>query len=141
VNLPVCVSGETRGCALENAVLILVVEDEKVIRELLGVTLGDDGYAVLLADSGEDAVKLLNNHTDAQGLITDVRLGGKRKVTGWDVARHARELNPDIAVVYMSGDSSVDWVVQGVPKSVMVTKPFTMSQITTALATLLIETG
>jgi CheY-like chemotaxis protein len=126
---------------LQNALLILVAEDEKVIRELLGVTLEDDGYEVVLADSGEEAVELLDARKDARGLVTDVRLGGKRALTGWDVARHARELNPDIAVVYLSGDSSADWSVQGVPKSVMVPKPFAMSQISTALANLLNETG
>jgi DNA-binding NtrC family response regulator len=126
---------------MENAVLILVAEDEKIIRELLGVTLEEDGYEVVLAENGEEAVGLLDTRKDAKGLITDVRLGGKRKLTGWDVARHARELNPEIAVVYLSGDSSVDWAVQGVPKSVMVSKPFALSQISTALANLLNETG
>lgn len=126
---------------MKNAVLILVVEDEQVIRELLNVTLEDDGFKVVLAESGEAAIPLLDKHTDARGVITDVRLGGKRKLTGWDVARHARELNPDIAVVYMSGDSAVDWTVQGVPKSVMVVKPFAISQISTAIANLLNETG
>jgi CheY-like chemotaxis protein len=126
---------------LENAVLIAVVEDEKNIRELLGVVLEDDGYGVVLAASGEEAIELLDKHRDARGVITDVRLGGKRKLTGWDVARHARELNPDIAVVYMSGDSGGDWTAQGVPKSVMVVKPFAMSQISTAIASLLNESG
>ena len=126
---------------MEHAVLILVVEDEPVVRELLSASLEDDGYSVLSAESGEEAVALLDEHTDARGLVTDVRLGGKRKLTGWDVARRARELNPDIAVVYMSGDSGVDWTAQGVPKSVMIAKPFAMSQITTAIAQLLNEAG
>jgi CheY-like chemotaxis protein len=126
---------------LENAVLVLIVEDERVIRELLGVALEDSGYSTLLASSGEEAVDLLDKHREARGVITDVRLGGTRKLTGWDVARRARELNPDIAIVYMSGDSGIDWTAQGVPKSVMVVKPFAMSQITTAVANLLNEAG
>jgi CheY-like chemotaxis protein len=126
---------------LENAVLILVVEDEPAIREVLNTALEEDGYAVLLAESGEDAVALLGKNKTARGVITDVRLGGKRKMTGWEVARHAREINPDIAVVYMSGDQAADWAVEGVPKSVMVVKPFAISQISTALASLINETG
>ncbi len=126
---------------MENALLILVAEDEPSIRELLNATLEEDGYAVVLAENGEEAVALLDKHKDARALITDVRLGGKRKLTGWDVARHARELNPDIAVVYMSGDSAAEWTAQGVPKSVMVVKPFAMSQISTAIANLLNENG
>lgn len=126
---------------MENAVVILIVEDESAVRELLEVALQDDGYEVIVAESGEEAVALLDKLKDARGVITDVRLGGKRKLTGWDVARHARELNPGIAVVYMSGDSAVDWAAQGVPKSVMVVKPFALSQISTALANLLNEAG
>jgi hypothetical protein len=52
-----------------------------------------------------------------------------------------RELNPDIAVVYMSADSGADWTAQGVPKSILVAKPFAISQISTALANLLNESG
>ncbi len=126
---------------MENAILLLIVEDEQIIRELLSVALEDDGYEVMVAETGEEAVALLDKHKNARGVITDVRLGGKRKLSGWDVARHARELNPDIAVVYMSGDSASEWTAQGVPKSVMVAKPFAMSQISTAIANLLNESG
>ena len=126
---------------MENAALILVVDDEPAIRELLNTTLEDDGYQVLLADSGENAVMLLKKHKSARGLITDIRLGAKGKMTGWEIARHAREINPEIAVVYMSGDKSVDWAVEGVPKSVMIAKPFALSQISTALANLLNDAG
>lgn len=47
---------------------------------------------------------------------------------------HAREAKPDIAVVYMSGDSAHLWSAHGVPDSVMVAKPFALSQIVVALA-------
>jgi CheY-like chemotaxis protein len=126
---------------MESAALILVVEDEDAIRDLLQTALEDDGYKVLLAGSGEEAIKLLKKHKTAKGLVTDIRLGSERKMTGWEIARQARELNPEIAVVYMSGDSAADWSVDGVPKSVMVPKPFALSQISTALATLLNEAG
>jgi CheY-like chemotaxis protein len=121
----------------EKTMLILVVEDDLVVRELLEVQLEEDGYEVIEAESGEEAVALLDKHKDARGVVTDVRLGGKLKLTGWDVARYARNLNPDMAVVYISGDSWVNWAAQGVPKSVMVVKPFAMSRISTALANLL----
>jgi CheY-like chemotaxis protein len=126
---------------MENAVLVLVVDDEIAIRDVVNATLEDDGYKVVQAGSGEDALKLLKKHKDVKGLVTDIRLGSERKMTGWEIARQARELNPDIAVVYMSGDSAADWAVDGVPKSVMVTKPFAVSQISTAIASLLNVTG
>ncbi|ESY89703.1 hisitidine kinase [Mesorhizobium sp. LNHC229A00] len=40
-------------------------------------------------------------------------------------------------MVYISGDSAVHWGVEGVPESIMITKPFAMPQIITALSTLL----
>ena len=126
---------------MKNAVLILVVEDEPAVRELVKEQLDDEGYEVIEADSGKAAFKMLDKHKEARGLITDIRLGGKDEPTGWDVARHARELNPDIAVVYMTADSGADWTVHGVPKSTLVAKPFVTSQISTALANLLNETG
>jgi CheY-like chemotaxis protein len=126
---------------MENAVLILVVDDETAIRAVLTVALEDDGYKVVTAESGEEALKQLKKHKDVKGIVTDIRLGSERKMTGWEIARQARELNPEIAVVYMSGDSASDWAVDGVPKSVMVTKPFAVSQISTAIATLLNEVG
>jgi len=127
---------------MENAVLILVVDDEVAVCAVLNVALEDDGYKVMLAESGEEAVKLLKKHkSKIKGLVTDIRLGGERKMTGWEVARQARELNSEIAVVYMSGDSSEDWAVDGVPKSVMVAKQFAVSQISTAIANLLNEAG
>ena len=124
---------------MENAVLILVVDDEKLVRELLKTELEESGYKFIEAESGEEAVAWLDKHKSVRGLVTDVKLGGKRELTGWDVARHAREINPDIAVVYMSGDSAADWMAVGVPKSVMVAKPLAMSQISTAMASLLNE--
>lgn len=58
---------------MDNAVLILVAEDERVIRELLDAALEDDGYQVVLAATGEEAIALLDKHTKARAVITDVR--------------------------------------------------------------------
>ena len=70
-----------------------------------------------------------------KGLITDIRLGNGQ--SGWEVAKHLRQANSTIPVVYMSGDSAIHWGAEGVPGSVMITKPFFMPQIITALSTLL----
>ncbi len=46
---------------------------------------------------------------------------------------------PGLPVVYMSGDSAHEWTVKGVPNSVMVSKPFVIAQIITAISSLLNE--
>jgi CheY-like chemotaxis protein len=128
---------------LDSSVLIVLVEDELAIQEFLLAALEDAGYAVASAQSGEDAIAILEDRIgECRALITDIRLlPGKLKMTGWDVAHRARELNPGLAIIYMTGDSGVDWSSKGVPKSVLVTKPFAPAQIISAVSQLLNASG
>lgn len=54
--------------------------------------------------------------TRFSALLTDVNLG-RSKLTGWDVAKHAREIKAHIPVVYMTGASGHEWGFNGVPNS------------------------
>ena len=115
-------------------VVILIVEDQDVILETIAEFLEDGGYAVLKALSAEEAFAILEQRaSDLGGVITDVNLGRDRP-SGWEVGRHARELSPNIPVVYMTGDSGQDWTARGVPHSVMLQKPFAPADLVTALA-------
>ena len=69
------------------------------------------------------------------GLVTDIDLGAGPH--GWDVAQRARELNPLIPIVYMSGHQVIEHASRGVPASLMVQKPFAAAQIVTAISQLL----
>jgi FixJ family two-component response regulator len=69
------------------------------------------------------------------GLVTDIRLG--TGPDGWDVARTARERNPELPIVYMTGDSAIAWPSHGVPKSILLQKPIAAAQLVTAISTLL----
>ena len=120
---------------MTEAVLVFVVEDEPALRFLVEDALTDGGFTVAMAGSGEEAMAML----DAEGahyraLITDVNLRGR--VTGWDVARRARELNDGLPVIYMSGGSAHD-LGEGVPNSMLLTKPFALAQVVMAVAQLL----
>ena len=64
-----------------------------------------------------------------------MNLGGE--LTGWDVARAAREQFPTLPVVYVTGDSAHEWAAHGVPNSILLSKPFVEAQIVNAVATLL----
>jgi DNA-binding response OmpR family regulator len=119
-----------------SAVLILVVEDDAVAGGEVKRALEDAGFRVLLVQSGEKATSTFDeNAGEVGGLVADVKLGGN--VSGWDVARHAREVNQDLPVVYITGFSAEDWPSQGVPKSILVQKPFAPAQIITAISSLL----
>lgn len=121
---------------MEASVLILLVEDEHLIALSVQEALEVGGYAVRVEASGTDAILILDESSDQIcALITDIRLG--IGPDGWDLARHARELNPRLPIVYMSGDSSQGHSARGVPDSLMIQKPFAPAQIVTAISTLL----
>ena len=117
--------------------LLLLVEDEALIALPLEQELEDAGFEVLLVFDGQQAVSQIDQgaHRFA-GLIADIRLPA---VDCWSIARHARELVPTMPVVYMSGDSASDWAASGAPNSIMLSKPFAMAQLTSAIAKLLNE--
>jgi CheY-like chemotaxis protein len=93
-------------------------------------------WEVSLATSGEEALTLLQGHKDKyRALVTDINLDGK--MDGWEVAQHAREIEPEFPVVYMSGAAAADWTSKGVPNSIMLAKPFAPAQLLTAVSNLL----
>jgi DNA-binding response OmpR family regulator len=91
-----------------STLIILVVEDEPLIRDRVQEALFDGGFKTEMASSGEAAITLLgDNKGKYRALITDIHLGGKSM--GWDVARRARELDQEIPVVYMTGAGANKW--------------------------------
>jgi CheY-like chemotaxis protein len=119
-----------------SVVVILVVEDETLIQDLVHEALAEGGFETESATSGEEAIALLQQgSTKYRALVTDVHLKGA--LTGWDVAKRARELNPEIPVIYMTGAAADQWPSNGVPKSVLLNKPFAPAQIVTAVSQLL----
>ncbi len=118
------------------SVLILFVDDEPLIFETVKETLEDGGFIVRPEHTADAALQALEEcGGQLAGLITDVNLGSK--VTGWDIAKRARELRPDLPIVYKSGYAAGDWSAQGVPHSTLVPKPFAPAQIVTAISSLI----
>lgn len=125
------------GWGLEDLLTILVVEDDPLIQTIVEDALTDGGFQVAIASWGETAVELLDaSDVKYRALVTDINLG-RGKMDGWEVARRAREINPQFSVVYMTGDSAAEWDSKGVPNSILLTKPFAPAQLVTALSQLL----
>jgi len=115
---------------------ILVVEDEPLILLDVETALQESGFEVVTAHNAAEAIAAFDAEPERfKGLITDIRLGAGK--SGWDVARHLRQTNSTLPVIYVSADSAVHWGAEGVPGSVMIAKPFALPQIITALSTLL----
>lgn len=122
---------------MSDAVVLLVVEDEPLILFAIQDALETNGYAVIPAICGVDAMTALDSrHHEIAGMITDVGLGSGPD--GWEVSRYARTLKPEIPVVYVTGDSVADWPAYGVPQSIMVPKPYEALHILTAVSTVLV---
>jgi CheY-like chemotaxis protein len=87
-----------------NRTIILVCEDDPLVRMVIVDYLNDNGCTVIEASSGEEAVDF-SNSPDQQldALFTDIRLGGP--LNGWDVAEIFRDRFPNVRVVYASGHS------------------------------------
>ncbi len=123
---------------MKSSVFVFVVEDEELIRHVLEEALTEGGFTVATAASGEEAVAMLDAKTTAySALMTDVNLAGA--LSGWDVARHARQIDETLPVIYMTGASAHDWASMGVPKSQLLTKPFAVAQAVIAVSKLINE--
>jgi DNA-binding response OmpR family regulator len=116
--------------------IVLVVEDDHLIQSIVEEALADAGYQIAIAPSAEQAMDLLlASEKNIRALVTDINLG--HALSGWEIAQHAREINPDLPVVYMTGDSADEWASRGVPQSILVAKPFAPAQLVTAVSQLL----
>ena len=87
---------------------VLVVDDERSMRELLSIVLRRDGYEVLVAEDGLAAVELLKrNRVDI--LITDIRMP---QMNGVDLLREAKRISPDIVSIVMTAFASTETAVE-----------------------------
>jgi DNA-binding response OmpR family regulator len=121
---------------LEDRVVILVVEDDQEIQGIVEDTLDDGGFEPAIASSGEEALTLLwGNRGRYRALVADIGLRGR--MSGWELATRAREIDPKFPVLYMTGAYAHQWVLRGVPNSILLTKPFAPPQLVTAVSHLL----
>jgi CheY-like chemotaxis protein len=124
------------GEALSEPPAVLVVEDEFYLAADIEEALTDAGFAIYdVVSSGEDALALINGTVAYRALVTDVSLGGS--VSGWDIARRIREREPAFPVVYVTSAPAEEWVSQGVPNSILISKPFVRALLVAAVANLL----
>ncbi|WP_037402097.1 response regulator [Sinorhizobium fredii] len=118
-------------------VTIMLVEDEGLLLFEFEEALTEAGFNVVAVSSGTKAMDYLRSAEGAaKGVVTDIRLPD-RAFDGWEVARIAREIDPEVVVVYISGHGAVDWPSKGVPNSIVLEKPFAIAQLITAISQLL----
>jgi DNA-binding NtrC family response regulator len=106
---------------------ILVVDDEKNIREGLGKVLELDGYKVLLACDGKEAVQNLNRG-DVDLVITDLRMPN---LSGEEVLQKATTMSPSLPVIILTGHGTIENAVQAMKNGAYdyLTKPVNMDRL------------
>ena len=111
---------------------VLVVDDERSMRELLAIMLRQAGHDVTLAEGGEQAVEILKSEA-FDLVITDLRM---RKVDGLGVLRAAKELSPSAVVLVVTAFASTETAVEAMKLGAYdyVTKPFKLDEIKLTIA-------
>jgi DNA-binding response OmpR family regulator len=125
-----------RGWVLQELPIVLVIEDDKDLQGMLEDGLRDGEFEPAIAASGEEAVTLLKAfRSKYSALVTDISLLGR--MDGWRVARAAREIDPAFPIIYITGGAGNEWDLKGVPGSILLTKPFSPTQLVDAVSKLL----
>jgi hypothetical protein len=135
VVLPVAAPIRPQTDAQDNsdAPTLLLVEDEAALRQLVATLLVEDGYTVLQAGNGLDAIALAERHRGPIDLlITDVVMP---RLSGPELAQQLRGLRPGLPVLFMSGYNDSRLVSRGVAQANvnLLVKPFTPDQLLTTV--------
>lgn len=92
---------------------LLIIEDEERMRRLLELVLKQEGYELLLADSGEEGIRILNNGGRIDLIVTDLQLGHS---SGLDVLEAAKRVLPGVPVLIITGFGTVKSAVEAMQK-------------------------
>nr|HRO15806.1 sigma-54 dependent transcriptional regulator [Paracoccus sp. (in: a-proteobacteria)] len=108
---------------------ILIVDDEKDIRELISDILQDEGFATRLAANADEAIGALNAEEPAL-MILDIWLKDSR-MDGIDILKQVKRNNPDVPVVIISGHGNIEIAVAAIKQGAydFIEKPFNIDQL------------
>ncbi len=111
--------------------VVLIVEDEALLRMLAVYFLEDEGFVVLEAATAEEAVSILESRADIGVLFTDVNMPGT--MDGLGLATHVAERWPHIRLVVTSGRQGLT-SDQLPDDGQFVQKPYGQRQLVSAIA-------
>jgi two-component system nitrogen regulation response regulator NtrX len=106
---------------------ILVVDDEESICQSLRAILADEGYQVLVAGSGEDAIKIVEEEMP-QLILLDIWLPG---MDGLETLKAIKKINPQMLVIIMSGHGTIETAVKATKLGAFdfIEKPLSLDKI------------
>ncbi len=106
---------------------ILVVDDDEIVREIIGSLLNSEGYTIRSAKDGLEAIKILKME-NINMVITDLRMPG---ADGIEVLREALKIDPDRAVIILTAYGTLDTALKAIREGAYdyMTKPFKMEEM------------
>jgi CheY-like chemotaxis protein len=110
--------------------VVLVVDDDRAARETAVAALASDGYRMLSAGSGGEAMALLERHAGIDLLITEVEMPG---IGGFMLADMAAIRRPDIGVLYTTGTAAIANLKVDRLAGALLTKPVDPSHLRDAV--------
>ncbi|MGC3939299.1 transporter substrate-binding domain-containing protein [Roseobacter sp. EG26] len=111
---------------------ILLVEDEPDLLVMMQNVLEDLGYQILLAQSGEQALTLVDAGSQFDLLLTDVVMPGS--IGGFELARQLRERRPEVPVLYTSGYTGFTATEMGEVQAPLLQKPAPPAELAEAIS-------
>ncbi len=122
------------------AMKVLVVDDERAVRDSLRRALELEGYEVELADDGEEALQRLSGSAQADAVILDVLMSG---IDGLEVCRRLRAEDNAVPVLMLTARAEVDSRVAGLDAGAddYLPKPFALAELLARLRALLRRVG
>ena len=119
---------------------VLVLEDEASIRGFIVINLRRAGYEVIEAESGEEALEKLQQHSDVRVALLDIMLPG---IDGFEVCRRIRAGNSRIGIIMLTARSQEMDKVTGLMTGAddYVTKPFSPAELTARVDALVRRSG
>ena len=108
---------------------ILIVDDEKDIRELISEILGDEGYATRLAANSDECMAEIEADPPAL-MVLDIWLKDSR-MDGIDILKTVKRDNPDIPIIIISGHGNIEIAVAAIKQGAydFIEKPFNIDQL------------
>ena len=113
---------------------LLLAEDDTSLCNLAREVLEGDGYRVLAAERGEEALRLAAAHEGTiHLLITDLIMPG---IGGAELSRRLEALRPGLATLFISGDADGEIARSGVPgsRALFLQKPFSILELVDAVS-------
>jgi len=121
------IENRTGDVSMEEKIKVLVIDDERGIRDMLSYALGKEGYIVFTAENGEIGIEKVKKE-DIDVVITDIKMPGLDGVT---VLGKIKEIKPNTEVIVATGYASMETAIESLRKGAYdyINKPFNINEL------------